>query len=279
MKKLKVVAIVFLVLMLPTLVGCGAATATPVAQAPASTATTAPAADTAAPTATLEPPTPTAALEPPTPTATLEPPTPTATAVPPTATAEPPTATTEPPTATTAVEFAISSPAFKDGGDIPVAYSCLGENISPALEWTGVPAGAESLVLLVTDPDAGPALGASTQAGFAHWIVYDIQPDKTGYAQDRPAGETLPDGARQGHNDFGRFASPGQVLPGQPPIKVLGYDGPCPPAPHHYAFTLYALDVATLGLPPGAELAEVLAAMEGHVLAQAQLVGLFTPLQ
>ncbi|MEJ2208487.1 MAG: YbhB/YbcL family Raf kinase inhibitor-like protein [Anaerolineae bacterium] len=172
----------------------------------------------------------------------------------------------------------MSSPAFEDGGSIPVEYSCFGDNASPALAWSGVPAGAVSLVLLVTDPDAGPALGASTQVGFAHWIVYDIPPGKTGYTKDRPGGETLPDGARQGRNDFGQFVEPGQVVPGQPPTKVMGYDGPCPPAPHHYAFTLYALDT-TLDLPPGTEMAAVLAAMEGHILARAQAVALFTPLQ
>jgi hypothetical protein len=272
MKRLSVVAIVVLTLILPMLVSCGAATATPVPQATAATTT--------ADTATPEAPAPTATPEPTAPSATPQ----QATAVPPTATAEPPTATAElptaaeSPTATTVAELAISSPAFQDGGRIPVEYSCWGDNVSPALEWSGVPAGAESLALLVTDPDAGPALGASTNVGFAHWIVFDIPPGKTGYAQDRPGGETLPDGARQGRNDFGQFSAPGQVLPGRPPTKVLGYDGPCPPAEHHYAFTLYALDT-TLGLPPGAELADVLTAMEGHVLAQAQVIGLFAPLQ
>jgi Raf kinase inhibitor-like YbhB/YbcL family protein len=154
--------------------------------------------------------------------------------------------------------------------------TCFGANASPPLAWSGVPAAAQSLLLLVYDLDAGPNLGASTSLGFAHWIVYDIPPDSTGFAGDLPAGDSLPGGAKQGTNDFAQFESAGALFPGGAPVKLVGYDGPCPPAAHRYTFTLYALD-APLDLPPAATMAQVLAAMEGHVLAQAQVVGTFAP--
>ena len=165
-----------LALLLLLLAGCGGATDTPVAQAPAATATTAPqqpaAADTPLPpepAAIPVPPTPTS--PPPAATDTPLPPEPTATSVPPTPTSEPPTPTTEPPAPTSAPALAISTTAFQPGGAIPAVHTCFGANASPPLAWSGVPAAAQRLLLLVYDLDAGPNLGASTPLGFAHWIV------------------------------------------------------------------------------------------------------------
>lgn len=261
------------------LAGCGAPEATPTPQAPTATATQAPAteapiAESPAPTVTSVPPTtaPTSTPEPPTPTS--EPPT--ATPEPPTPTSEPPTQTSEPPTP--APELAISTTAFAPGGDIPVQHSCFGDNLSPALAWSGVPAGAQSLVLIVHDLDAGADSGASTPMGFAHWLVYNIPPASSGYAENMPAGDTLADGALQGSNDFAQFLDEGETFPSGAPVKLVGYDGPCPGGKHRYNFHLYALD-SQLDLPPAATLAQVLVIMEGHILAQAEVVGSFAPPQ
>jgi Raf kinase inhibitor-like YbhB/YbcL family protein len=161
---------------------------------------------------------------------------------------------------------------------MPTQYSCFGDNLSPALAWTGVPAEAQSLVLLVYDLDAGAESGASTAIGFTHWFVYNIPPDTEGYAQDQPAGETLADGAMQGSNDFAQFMSEGETFPGGAPVKLVGYDGPCPGGEHRYTFHLHALDSA-LDLPAAATPAQVLAAMEGHVLTDAQVTVTFAPPQ
>lgn len=189
----------------------------------------------------------------------------------PTVTPEPPAAT-EPP----AEAFEITSTAYADGETIPSQYSCMGDNISPPLEWTGVPAEAQSLLLFFYDPDAGFDSGASVEMGFVHWIVFNIPPATTGYLEDVPAGDTLDDGALQGNNDFGQFVSPGDPFPGGAPIKVTGYDGPCPGNEHKYVFILYALD-AMLDLPAQATPAEVLAAMEGHIIDQTELAGMYAP--
>ena len=181
-----------------------------------------------------------------------------------------------PPTEAPAAKLAISTTAFEPNGDIPQVYSCLGNNVSPALAWSGVPAGAQSLLLLVYDLDAGFESGASAPVGFAHWIVFNIPPGSSGYAEGMPAGETLADGALQGTNDFAPFESPGSTFPGGAPVKLVGYDGPCPGAKHRYRFALYALDTM-LDLPAAVTMSQVLEAMEGHVLAEAAVVGAFTP--
>ena len=152
----------------------------------------------------------------------------------------------------------------------------MGDNISPPLEWTGVPAEAQSLLLYFYDPDAGFDSGASVETGFVHWIVFNIPPTTGGYPEDVPAGDTLDDGALQGNNDFGQFVSPGDPFPGGAPIKVTGYDGPCPGNEHKYVFVLYALDTM-LDLPAQATPADVLAAMEGHVIDQTELAGMYAP--
>lgn len=144
----------------------------------------------------------------------------------------------------------VTSSAFADGAEIPVRYTCQGENVSPPLAWEGIPENTAALVLLCEDPDA--PLGT-----YSHWVVYDLPADTSGLPEAVSAGETLPGGGIQGLNDFGDAA----------------YGGPCPPSgEHHYYWTLYALD-EELGLAAGAKRGDVLQALEGHVLATGQLMG------
>ena len=173
------------------------------------------------------------------------------------------------PTSTPILPLQVSSAAFEPGGEIPVQYSCQGANLSPPLEWSGVPEGTQSLALVVDDPDSQPP-------GFIHWVIYNIPPASTGLPEGVPAEATLADGTLQGANDFAFFAEEGQTHPGSAPINRIGYDGPCPPSAHRYVFRLYALD-ASLDLPAEATKAELLAAMEGHVVDEAELTGVYTP--
>jgi Raf kinase inhibitor-like YbhB/YbcL family protein len=123
--------------------------------------------------------------------------------------------------------------------------------------------------LVVDDPDSQPP-------GFVHWVIYNIPLTSTGLPEGVPGEATLPDGTRQGVNDFALFAEEGQTFPGGAPINRVGYDGPCPGDTHRYVFRVYALD-ASLDLPAEATKAELLAAMEWHVLGQAELMGVYTP--
>ncbi len=132
--------------------------------------------------------------------------------------------------------FTLSSSAFVAGGSIPRRFTCDGEDVSPDLEWDGVPVGTAALVLVVDDPDA---------SGFVHWLVLDVSGSLSGAL---PLGiSASPDSPRQGFNDFGR----------------LGWGGPCPPSgDHRYVFTLYAL-AAPLGLPGTPRAAAVRSALAG----------------
>lgn len=162
----------------------------------------------------------------------------------------------------------ISSSAFDPGGAIPVRHTCVGDNVSPPIAWSGVPEETETLALLVDDPDSSPP-------GFSHWVIYNIPAAATGLEEDVPGGEELADGSRQGGNDFAPYG-PG-TFSGGAAIKLVGYDGPCPPrGEHRYVFTLYAVDTS-LNLPAAATMDEVRAALEGHIVAQGELVGLFAP--
>lgn len=144
----------------------------------------------------------------------------------------------------------LTSTAIAEGGMIPVKYTCDGSDISPPLAWTGVPDTAKSLALICDDPDAPVGI-------WVHWVLYDLPADSTGLPENVPRDETLANGARQGKNDW----------------RKIGYGGPCPPGgTHRYYFKLYALD-SMLNLKPGKTKAELLKAMEGHILAQAQLMG------
>ncbi len=148
----------------------------------------------------------------------------------------------------------ISSSAFSDGGAIPERHTCEGSDISPQLAWSSVPEGARSLVLIVDDPDAPDP--AAPKMTWVHWVLYNLPPASTGLPE---AVRTLPAGTREGHNDW----------------KRTGYGGPCPPiGRHRYFHKLYALDVVLPDLqqPDKQQLEE---AMRGHVIAQAELIGIY----
>ena len=146
----------------------------------------------------------------------------------------------------------ISSPAFQPGTMIPAVYTCDGADISPPLDWSGIPEGCQSLALIGDDPDA-PA------GTWVHWVYYDIPPKTDRLPEDVPQIECPGIGGTQGTNDFGR----------------IGYGGPCPPGgTHRYYFKLYALDTL-LGLPSGATKQRLVGAMQHHILAEAQLMGKF----
>jgi hypothetical protein len=146
----------------------------------------------------------------------------------------------------------LTSKAFQQGVAIPSLYTCDGKDISPPLEWKDAPAGTKSFALICDDPDA-PA------GTWVHWVIYNIPPGATALREGMPKDAKLPDGSLHGVNDFGR----------------TGYGGPCPPSgTHRYYFKLYALD-STLLLPPKASKQRVEEAMEGHLLAQAELMGTY----
>ena len=149
----------------------------------------------------------------------------------------------------------LKSTAFAPGGEIPGRYTCQGKDVSPPLAWSSVPANAKSLVLVVEDPDApDPAAPKET---WVHWVLYDIPPQ----AGKLPEGaKHLPPGTHEGENDGGR----------------TGYTGPCPPVGRHrYFHRLYALDAVLPDLGAAPSWAKVAAAMRGHVVAQAELVGTY----
>lgn len=147
----------------------------------------------------------------------------------------------------------VSSDAFARDGQIPVLYTCDGTDISPPLSWGPVPQRTASIAILVTDPDAPGGT-------FIHWVAYNIPPGTRAIPAGAPGKDVLPTGSVQGVNDMGR----------------QGYGGPCPPKgkPHHYHFTVYALDstINLTGKRDGRMLAEALA---GHILAQGELVGIY----
>ncbi len=150
--------------------------------------------------------------------------------------------------------LSISSPAFQDGGGIPSKYTCEGEDISPPLSFAGAPAGTRSLALIVDDPDAPDP--AAPKMTWVHWVLYNLPPDATGLEE---GVRRLPAGTLEGVNDWRR----------------TGYGGPCPPiGRHRYFFKLYALDTVLpdLHAPTKADLEQ---AMQGHVLAQATLMGTY----
>ena len=148
----------------------------------------------------------------------------------------------------------ITSPAFADGAAIPRKYTCQGEDLSPPLNFSGVPQGARSLVLIVDDPDAPDP--KAPKMTYVHWVLFDLPPDTTEIVEGMVA---LPPRTKSGLNDW----------------KRTGYGGPCPPiGRHRYFFKLYALDARLEGLSAATK-ADVVAAMQGHVLAEAQIVGTY----
>lgn len=147
----------------------------------------------------------------------------------------------------------LTSSAFAPGAAIPARHTCDGEDIAPPLSWSGVPAGTMSLALIVDDPDAPDP--AAPKLTWVHWVLVDLPPAAGALAEGAP----LPAGTRQGLNDWQR----------------LGWRGPCPPiGRHRYVFKLYALDCRLPALARPTK-AAVEAAMRGHVLAQAELVGTY----
>jgi len=150
----------------------------------------------------------------------------------------------------------LSSGAFAPNTDIPGLYTCEGHDRSPPLAWSGVPAGTKSLVLIVDDPDAPDP--AAPKMTWVHWVLYNIPPDATGLPAGVPRA-SLPAGTREGFNDWQRE----------------GYGGPCPPiGRHRYFHKLYALDIVLPILKPATKNA-LEKAMQGHVLAQGELVGYY----
>lgn len=148
------------------------------------------------------------------------------------------------------------SPAFPEGMPIPMEYTCESEDISPPLEWRGVPSGARSLVLIVDDPDAPDP--EAPRMTYVHWVLYNIPADATGLPAGA-SGRKLPKGAEEGINDW----------------KRTGYGGPCPPiGRHRYFYKLYALDTELKDLHKATK-AEVERAMKGHVLAETALIGTY----
>jgi len=147
----------------------------------------------------------------------------------------------------------VSSPSFQNGGEIPKKFTCTDADVSPALEWNAGPAGTQSLALIADDPDA--PVGTWT-----HWVLFDLPAQTKSLPENISKQDQLANGARQGRNDF----------------RKIGYGGPCPPAgkPHRYFFKLYALD-KKLDLKAGASRQELEQAMQGHIVAQGELMGKF----
>lgn len=151
--------------------------------------------------------------------------------------------------------LSLTSPGFQDGGAIPVKSTCDGADVSPPLEWSGAPAGTQTFALIADDPDA-PA------GTWVHWVLYNLPAATSQLPENVAKVESLDlGGARQGRNDF----------------RHPGYGGPCPPpgSTHRYFFRLYALD-ASLQLKSGVQKKDVEAAMQGHILGSAQLMGTYS---
>lgn len=164
--------------------------------------------------------------------------------------------------------------AFEEGGEIPDRYTCHGANDSPAVAWSGVPAEAQALVLMMYDPGAGRDRGAGNDLGFLHWMVYDLSPASRGMALGATGDPAQLAGGIETANDFA--AAAGGIFPGGALIRGRGYDGPCPPAQHTYIFRLLALD-QPLGFPAGTPYQAVMSGLEGHVLAETVWSGVFAP--
>lgn len=151
----------------------------------------------------------------------------------------------------------LSSSAFSQFGDIPSLYTCEGTELSPPLAWSDIPAGTKSLALIVDDPDAPDP--AAPKMTWVHWVLYNITPHSTGLDAGKSGIPELPAGALNGLNDWNQ----------------TGYRGPCPPiGRHRYFHKLYALDIVLPVLHPATKTA-LEKAMQGHIMAQCELVGYY----
>jgi hypothetical protein len=147
----------------------------------------------------------------------------------------------------------VKSSAFSEGDSIPAQYTCDGKDVSPPLSWSGIPAGTKSLALVCDDPDAPSGV-------WVHWVAYNIPGSTSGLPEAVPTRDEIAGGGLQGKNDF----------------RKTGYGGPCPPGgTHRYVFTVYALD-SDVTLAAGATKGELVAAMQGHVLAEGKLTGKYS---
>lgn len=155
--------------------------------------------------------------------------------------------------AAVAQSMTLTSSAFTNGGPIPATFTCSGQDVSPPLSWSGTPAGTHSVALTVIDPDA-------PVKPFIHWLIFNLPSSTSSLAQAVPPSKKGPDGSLQGRNDF----------------NDDGYGGPCPPPgpPHHYHFTIYAVD-RSLALPGGVREPAFADAIKGHILATGELIGTF----
>jgi hypothetical protein len=151
------------------------------------------------------------------------------------------------------MDFRLTSTAFAQGAAVPAKYTADGPDVSPPLAWTVPPEGTRALVLICDDPDA-------PRGTWVHWVLYDVPAAARSLQENVPKQPTALGSAKQGTNDFGK----------------IGYGGPAPPPgkAHRYFFRLYAVDMET-GLAPGAGKAQVLKAIQGHVLAQAEWMGTY----
>jgi Raf kinase inhibitor-like YbhB/YbcL family protein len=154
-----------------------------------------------------------------------------------------------------AMSLEVTSDAFVNGQSIPAKYACTGRNISPALAWNEPPVGTQSFALIADDPDA-------PMGTWVHWVLFNIQADRRSLEEDLPV--------------TGKNIDPEAIFVGRNSSGKIGYDGPCPPSgTHRYYFKLYALDTL-ISLLPGATKEQVLREMDGHILAQGELMGTFS---
>lgn len=162
---------------------------------------------------------------------------------------------TEAPTMEVSMPLELTSDAFMNGQSIPAKYACTGKNISPALAWNEPPAGTQSFALIMDDPDAPGGT-------WVHWVLYNIPADARTLPEDLPV--------------TGKNIDPKAIYVGTNSWGAIGYGGPCPPSgTHRYSFKFYALDTV-ISLLPGATKEQVLREMDGHILAQSELMGTFS---
>ena len=164
-------------------------------------------------------------------------------------------ATPEPTKSEASMALQLTSDAFVNGQSIPAKYTCVGKNISPALAWNEPPTGTQSFTLIVDDPDAPGQT-------WVHWVLFNIKPDMRSLQEDLPI--------------TGKNVDPNAIYVGNNSSGATAYQGPCPPSgTHRYFFKLYALDTL-INLLPGATKEQVLKSMDGHTLAQTELMGTFS---